>query len=1089
MRHCLAPILVSAFLTCTTPLLKAAPQDIPVAYDVDIVVAGGGCGGVAAAVSAARQGASVLLLTSRNYLGEDMAGAMQLWLEPGEAPMTALAKELFSDPFFADNPGLPYTYTTDQASQTRHPDTTPPSRLRRRRPATDPQHDSVQYGDDVAVTADLGVLTVVREIVVSAFIRPHDFAIKDALISISSDRESWRDLGRFPCKTLGGIQHISVPVEEPVHYVRLLVRRATTAKRILLGSIKFLGNDITPPTPGVTVVRPLHAKKTLEQALRSAEVEFLFGCYPSELLVDLGGGASGLVMTNRMGRQAVRAKVVIDATEHAVLARTAGVAFRAPKQAGRTLHWVAISEHARAADGLSTRKLPFPVTVYDLHGREVRETNASWYDYSICTQTPDTLVARMDLEQEIRELTFDPTQLYAADRATIAPLETIVSQERGTGRWTDANSVPLGACRPRNTPRLWVLGGCADLTGAVIERLLRPAHMLQFGERVGEEAAAEASGTVAPGTITVASQTVQGPVCEKTVLESLAGLRPQDLPRTVRDPGSPLPLFGDYDVVVVGGGTSGAAAGIAAARQGARTLVLEVLHGLGGVGTLGMIGKYWYGNRVGFAAEVPENPIEKRLEFYRSELRKAGGDVWFGVLGCGATVQGNRVTGVVVATPFGRGIVTADVVIDGTGNADIAAVAGAKTEFVDAFFALQMSHIPPREIGASYINGNQTPVDAADPLDVTAAMTAFPNRSFDRGQIIASRERRRIVGDYRLDWLDQLNRRTFPDSITFAKSDYDSHGYQVHPYFMLRPARVPDDHRRQFTSYVPYRCLLPQGLEGILVVGLAVSAHRDAIPIVRMQPDLQNIGYAAGVAAAMAAQEQKPLRKIDIDTLQAILVKAGNLAADVPDHTDSYPPTEQALEQAVGKLPDSYDGLGLVLAAPARSRPLLRAAYDQAEGAERLAYAHVLGILRDPHGVEALLAEAWRLLDKKDSAYRKESDGMDRVNQLLWALGRTGDPSVVSILCRLANAGFVNTSGRFRALVVSLGDVAGPSSAATLAKLLKEKEGTGSVPEIMAACALRQCGDRDGAAKRVLERFSKGNNGPFARLAQQALAK
>ncbi|NCB05944.1 MAG: FAD-dependent oxidoreductase, partial [Clostridia bacterium] len=84
----------------------------------------------------------------------------------------------------------------------------------------------------------------------------------------------------------------------------------------------------------------------------------------------------------------------------------------------------------------------------------------------------------------------------------------------------------------------------------------------------------------------------------------------------------------------VGGGTSGAPAGIAAARQGAKTLVIEHLHGLGGVGTLGMIGKYWYGNRVGFAAESPQNPIEKRMHFYLSELRKAGGEVWFGSLGC-----------------------------------------------------------------------------------------------------------------------------------------------------------------------------------------------------------------------------------------------------------------------------------------------------------------------------------------------------------------------------------------------------------------------------------------------------------------------
>ncbi len=52
----------------------------------------------------------------------------------------------------------------------------------------------------------------------------------------------------------------------------------------------------------------------------------------------------------------------------------------------------------------------------------------------------------------------------------------------------------------------------------------------------------------------------------------------------------PLPVLGRYDVVVVGGGTSGAPAGIAAAKSGAKTLVVEYLYELGGVGTVGLIG-------------------------------------------------------------------------------------------------------------------------------------------------------------------------------------------------------------------------------------------------------------------------------------------------------------------------------------------------------------------------------------------------------------------------------------------------------------------------------------------------------------------
>ena len=53
-------------------------------------------------------------------------------------------------------------------------------------------------------------------------------------------------------------------------------------------------------------------------------------------------------------------------------------------------------------------------------------------------------------------------------------------------------------------------------------------------------------------------------------------------------------------------------------------------------------------------------------------------------------------------------------------------------------------------------------------------------------------------------------------------------------------------------THTPYRCLLPKGMDGILVIGIGLSAHCDAIPSIRMQPGVQNLGYAAGVAAAMA---------------------------------------------------------------------------------------------------------------------------------------------------------------------------------------------------------------------------------------------
>ena len=115
---------------------------------------------------------------------------------------------------------------------------------------------------------------------------------------------------------------------------------------------------------------------------------------------------------------------------------------------------------------------------------------------------------------------------------------------------------------------------------------------------------------------------------------------------------------------------------------------------------------------------------------------------------------------------------------------------------------------------------------------------------------------------------------------------YDTHGYTVDPCLVIaHPATA------RLIVNIPYRTMLPKGLEGILVCGLGISAHRDANPLIRMQADIQNGGYAAGVAAAMAAKSGTLVRNIDVRALQEHLVKVGNLTPSVLSDRDSYPLT------------------------------------------------------------------------------------------------------------------------------------------------------------------------------------------------------
>ena len=78
--------------------VSESSRDIPVAYDVDVVVVGGTSGGVAAAVEAAQNGAKVFLAAQRPYLGADICATYRLWLEPGEVPALPLTKNIFAEP-------------------------------------------------------------------------------------------------------------------------------------------------------------------------------------------------------------------------------------------------------------------------------------------------------------------------------------------------------------------------------------------------------------------------------------------------------------------------------------------------------------------------------------------------------------------------------------------------------------------------------------------------------------------------------------------------------------------------------------------------------------------------------------------------------------------------------------------------------------------------------------------------------------------------------------------------------------------------------------------------------------------------------
>ncbi len=401
----------------------------------------------------------------------------------------------------------------------------------------------------------------------------------------------------------------------------------------------------------------------------------------------------------------------------------------------------------------------------------------------------------------------------------------------------------------------------------------------------------------------------------------------------------------------------------------------------------------------------------------------------------------------VVATPEGCGVVLAKVVIDSTGSASIAAAAGADCIYTNAeHIAVQGTGLPPWEPGARYTNTDYTFIDDLDATDAWRSFLTARKKfdeAYDLAQIVDSRERRQIVGDFFLSPSDAYLGRTYPDSVVRANSNFDSHGFTIHPMFMLKP---PD--RKAVPCYVPYRCLLPKGLEGILVTGLGVSAHRDVMPVIRMQPDVQNQGYAAGVAAAMAVKANQKLRDIDIRALQQHLVDKGNLPAEVLTQEDSFPLPKEQIERAVASLTNDFEGIEVVYAQPETALPLLKQAYRDATSEEdRLTYAHTLGIMRDDTGVETLV-KAVRQRDW-DEGWKYTGMGqyglsLSPVDSLIVALGRTGRKEALDpILEKVAQLGPEHAMSHHRAVAMALEALGDPDAAKPLADLLRKDGMTG----------------------------------------------
>ena len=731
-------------------------------------------------------------------------------------------------------------------------------------------------------------------------------------------------------------------------------------KAVLVESRTYLGRELTATIrpwvrgPGT---RPHAIKLDLENRLLDAGVDLLYGSHPVQVLP-----GRGLVIGNKSGRQVVLAGVLVDATPAACLARLAGAEFQAPRP--EHFHFRRTLEFTRTGQ-VEDGPLEVPENL-GIEGHRVTLRSAA--RGAVYVECPLHLpLGGMDYRgMMLREI-------EARRRTFEVAAHLIANHPAFKGAFFTRGAYELDG--PLATPP----------ARSAIRRLEEtdPAKAEAAGETFAKALLAEGIPAAGPPTpVGIPGGTVSGPDRpQRGRPYETCGVKPV-----------PIPVLDRVDVLVVGGGTSGATAAIVAAEQGLKTAVVDMSPGLGGTGTLGGVNDYWgKGKYSGFTkrhveamerfhARVPDFKnwkgyvtwnVEAKMQMLLDAAVRAGAGVCWNAAAIGAVMDGDRVAGAVMATPCGPAALLSKVTIDATGDADIAAFAGAPTVSGSERDHLPMWYSMPQFRSPGNVTTTfESTADVSNVRDYTRAILMGRRRGgacHDHTVYLAPRESRRIVGDVVVTLTDTLRFRTWPDVVNVHCSNCDVKGKSASDWFSigLQPPVVEIE--------VPYRALIPRHVEGLIVAGKAISCTHDAIASIRMQQDLENLGGVAALAAAQCLEKAVRPRDIDVRALQRKLVERGLLPGEVLTRDAPPPPyTVPRLKEWIARF-DAEKPLSdhsrmemwqvsrervpfveVCTADPAAVVPLLEEELRAAVGKKAVRLAQALAFLGSPAGAEVL---------------------------------------------------------------------------------------------------------------------------------------
>lgn len=316
-------------------------------------------------------------------------------------------------------------------------------------------------------------------------------------------------------------------------------------------------------------------------------------------------------------------------------------------------------------------------------------------------------------------------------------------------------------------------------------------------------------------------------------------------------------------------------------------------------------------------------------------MAEEGIDILLHTTVIGAVVEDGTIRGVFCHSKSGIGVILADSVVDSSGDGDVAAYAGApfekrereKLQPVSVVFGISdvdsekftahfekcsnvFSDVFTKAAEAGEWNSPKrggawkilTPsgdikslnltlvreIDATDVFDLTRAEIEgrrqinhiiYLFRKYGKhiglGECklraiapqLGLRETRRIVGEYQITGSDVREMRSFEDGIGRLICTIDLYGD-------LKTSHKPEQSE---TFSVPYRALVPKGVDGLLVAGRCISCDEVSFGAVRLMVGCALTGQAAGVAAALSVCQGVKPRELNVNDVRRVLEKFGTL--------------------------------------------------------------------------------------------------------------------------------------------------------------------------------------------------------------------